>query len=297
MSDAVSVYEAMQSLDDVGSGRVKRLLEGGIKIPPQPRVLEELRKLMVRKEFDVRLLSRVINQDPGIAALLFKVVTNAAYRQHQPFESIEDILHAVGVRQTFNLVQAISLTSISGAKKHAQVYEAFWARSQTIAQFAMLIADERVAVCNIFPDQAYIAAIFHDCGVLLQLQRFPTYCAEMRLAEPGRWVQLAEEDQKFNADHCVVGYIVARHWCLPEFISDAIRFHHDIRHLEQHASRTMVAILQLAAELYYRDQRVPNPEWDLVKADVLPELGLNEDALPEFADIIFERFQNESDAA
>jgi hypothetical protein len=59
----------------------------------------------------------------------------------------------------------------------------------------------------------------------------------------------------------------------------------------------MVAILQLAAELYYRDQRVPNPEWDLVKAEVLPELGLDEGALPEFADIISERFHNESEAA
>jgi HD-like signal output (HDOD) protein len=293
MTAAVSVYEAMQALGAADGGRIKRLLEGGVKIPPQPRVLDELRKYMLRKEFDVRLLSRIINQDPGIAALLFKVVSNAAYHQHQPFESIEQILHSVGVRQTFNLVQAIALTTIGNAKAHPQVYEAFWARSQTVAQFAMLIADERVAVCNIFPDQAFVAAIFHDCGVLLQLQRFPTYCAEMRLGEPGRWVQLFDEDRKFNADHCVVGYIVARHWCLPEFICDAIRFHHDIHGIGQHASRTMVAILQLAIELYYRDQRVANPEWDLIKNDVLPELGLSEDALPEFADIINERFHGE----
>ena len=47
--------------------------------------------------------------------------------------------------------------------------------------------------------------------------------------EPGRWIELAEEDKKFNADHCVVGYIVARHWNLPDFIADAIRgYHHDI---------------------------------------------------------------------
>lgn len=297
MTNPLSLGEVTQSLGEVDASRIKRLLEGGVKIPPQPRVLEELRKCLLRKEFDVRVLTRIINQDPGIAALLFKIVTNTAYRQHQPFESIEQILHAVGVRQTFNLVQAISLVKLGGAKKHQQVYEAFWGRSQTIAQLAMLIADERVAVCNIFPDQAFIAAIFHDCGVLLQLQRFPTYCAEMHLDEPGRWVQLADEDRKFNADHCVVGYIVARHWCLPEFICDAIRFHHDIRHLGQHASRTMVAILQLAAELYYRDLRVPNAEWDLVKDDVLPELGLNEDALLEFVDVVMERFHGEASAA
>jgi HD-like signal output (HDOD) protein len=222
--------------------------------------------------------------------MLFKVVGNSAYRQHQPFNSVEEILHAVGTRQTFNLVQAISLTSLTDIKKNRQVYEAFLARSHTIAQLAMLIADERVAVCNIFPDQAYLAGIFHDCGVPLLMQRFPTYCTEMRLGTPGQWIDLAEEDRKFNADHCVVGYLVARHWCLPDFICDAIRYHHAIAELDGHAARSMVAILQLAIEIYFVDQHISNADWNAVCGDVLPELGLSEAALPEFIDIVLERF-------
>lgn len=289
-----SLFEVTQSLGEVDGARIKRLLEGGVKIPPQPRVVEELRKYMTRKEFDVRALARVINQDPGVTAMLFKVVGNAAYHQHQPFESVEDILHAVGVRQTFNLVQAIALTGMGDIKKNRLAYEAFWSRSQVVAQLAMLIADERIAVCNIFPDQAYMAGIFHDCGVLLLMQRFPTYCAEMKLDQPGCWTCMVEEDRKFNADHCVVGYLVARHWHLPEFICDAIRYHHAINELDMHASRTMVAILQLAIDIYYRDQRVPHPEWELVKDEVMAELGLDSDALLEFVDIIIERFHGDA---
>ena len=45
--------------------------------------------------------------------------------------------------------------------------------SRAIAQLAMLIAGRRVTVCNIFPDQAYLAGIFHDCGVPVLMQRFP----------------------------------------------------------------------------------------------------------------------------
>lgn len=290
MSGKASVFAISQSLGEVDAGRIKRLLENGIKIPAQPRVLEELRKLMLRKEMDVRALARVINQDPGMTAMLFKVVGNSAYRQHQPFDSVEAILHAVGIRQTFNLVQAIALTSMGEVHKNRAVYETFWARSQEIGQLAMLIADERIAVCNLFPDQAYLAGMFHDCGVLLLMQRFPTYCAEMKLGTPGQWICLIEEDRKFNADHCVVGYLVARHWHLPEFICNAIRFHHAIGELGEHDARSMVAILQLAIEIYYRGQRVPNPEWDLAKDDVLAELGLGEDSLPEFIDIVLERF-------
>ena len=115
----------------------------------------------------------------------------------------------------------------------------------------------------------------------------------MRLNEPGRWIELAEEDKKFSADHCVVGYLVARHWNLPEFICDAIRYHHEMSSMGLHAARSMVAILQMAMHLYYRDQAVPNPEWEGVQEDVLAELGLHEDALPEFIDVILEHFHSQ----
>jgi HD-like signal output (HDOD) protein len=290
---SVSLFETVKSLEPDEASRVKMLLERGVKIPPQPRVIEELRKLILRHELDVRILARVINQDPAITALLFKVVTSPAYRKLQPFDSVESILHSLGVKETYNIVQAISLATSGDVKKNRQAYEAFWARSQDIARLAMLIADERIAVCNIFPDQAYLAGVFHDCGVLLLMQRFPTYCAEMQIGAPGVWTDLLQEDKKFNAEHSVVGYLVARHWHLPEFICDAIRYHHDIRNMGLHASRTMVAILQLAIEIYYRDQRIDNPEWGPVKDEVLPELGLNEEALPEFVDVIVERFQSD----
>lgn len=290
----VTTGEVLTTLPDDQAKKIRRLLERGVAIPPQPRVLDELQRQIRAKVADVRVLARVIQQDPGITALLFKVVTSPAYRQHQPFESVEHILQAVGIQQTANLVRAIALAQLGDVKKNPRAYEAFWARSHAVAQLAMLIADERITVCNIFPDQAYAAGIFHDCGVLLLMQRFAIYCAEMKLDEPGRWVDLRAEDAKFSADHCVVGYLVAKHWHLPEFIADAIRFHHDILNMGTHVSRTMVGILQLAIEIYYRDQRVENPEWDLVKDEVLGELGLDEAALPEFVDVITERFHGDS---
>ena len=76
-STGSSVFEVTQSLGVDDGARIKRLLENGVRIPAQPRVLEELRKLMARSELDVRLLAKVINQDPGLTAMLFKVVGNS----------------------------------------------------------------------------------------------------------------------------------------------------------------------------------------------------------------------------
>ncbi len=291
-----SLAEIMASLDGASAERLKHFIERGVKIPPQPRVLEELRALLLRRVYDVRALAKVISQDPGVTAMLFKAVRSAAYRQHHPFETVEQVLHTLGVKETANLVVAVALSSIGDIKKNRRAYENFWARSQAVAQLAMLIADDRVAVCNIFPDQAYLAGMFHDCGVPVLMQRFSRYCADMHLSDQGIWIDLQEEDRKYRLDHCAVGYLVARHWALPAFICDAVRSHHEINLMGTHAARTMVAILQLAIELYAREQRLDNPEWAGVQEAVLAELGLHEDAIPEFADEILERFRTQSDS-
>jgi len=280
-------------ISDEENKKVKRLIEKGVSIPPQPRVLQELQEKMAGGVSDVRVLARIISQDPGVAAMLFKVVQSPVFRRFQPFSSLEHILQAVGLQQTSNLVRAIALSSSLPAKHNKKAFEAYWIRSQAISDLAMLIAEDRVAVCNIFPDQACLAGIFHDCGVPVLMQRFSTYCKDMHLEEPGRWINLAEEDARFNADHCVIGYLVGRHWKLPDFICDAIRYHHDITCIENHAARTMVAILQLAIQIYHQDQRMSNPEWDSVRGDVLDELGLSDDTLPELVDIILEDYHSQ----
>lgn len=279
----------LANLSENESKQVKRLFEKGVSIPPQPRVLQELYDQLTRGVADVRTYARVLAQDPGIVAALFKVARSASYRRFQPFDSVEHVLQALGLQQTANLVRAIALSSAMPAKHNRKAFEAFWSRSQAIAELAMLVAEERVAVCNIFPDQAYLAGVFHDCGVPVLMQRFTTYCKDMRLDEPGRWTDLAEEDRRFNADHCVVGYLVGKHWKLPDFICDAIRFHHDIERLESHTARTMVAILQLAIHVYHRNLHLPDPEWNSVQADVLDELGLSAETLPELVDVVLEQ--------
>ena len=66
--------------------------------------------------------------------------------------------------------------------------------------------------------------------------------------------------------------------------------------VQSQLARTMVAILQLAMEFHYRDQRIENPEWAQVRDEVLLELGIHDDAFPEFADEILERFNAQADA-
>lgn len=264
----------MEELTEQQAVSLKMLLDRGIKIPPQPKVAEQFRAMVERGERDVRRLAQVLAADPGITGMLFKVVRTPAYAQYQPFESIENILQAVGLKQSANLVMAIAF-GVCFPKKNAGAFEAYWARSRAIAQLAMLVAEFRFGNLGAAPDQAYLAGILHDAGVPAMMLRFPSYCESMDNNSLGKWADLATEDKKFFADHAVVGYLIGKHWHLPDYVCAAIRFHHDLAATTPIEALGMVAIIQYATELYYRDHRVDNPDWPLQRASVYDALNFS----------------------
>lgn len=279
--------ETQQALD---LKLMKGLLERGLKLPPQPKIVEELQKCQLRQERNLRVVARIIAQDAGTTALLFRAVQSPVYREHQPFASLEKILQALGIDPVVNLVQAIALATAATARTHRKAYERFWANSTAIAQLAMLVAEDRISVCNVFPDQAYLAGVFHDCGVPLLMERFPTYCRTLNLEQEPVWFHLEAEDRVYQTDHAVVGYFVAKHWKLPGIICDSIRFHHDLPRLDDHGARSLVAILQMALYLYCRNQHLDHPEWPQAGPAVLDELGMDAESFAEFTDEMLDRF-------
>ena len=276
----------LADLSEQQAASLKILLDRGIKIPPQPKVAEQFRALVERGERDVRRLAQVLAADPGLTGMLFKVVRTPAYAAYQPFESLEDILQAVGLKQSASLVVAIAF-GVCFPKKNTPALEAYWARSRAIAQLAMLVAEFRSNVLGVSPDQAYLAGILHDAGVPAMMLRFPNYCEAMGLS-PGQWASIAQEDRKFFAEHAVVGYLIGKHWHLPDYVCAAIRFHHDLASTTPVEAMGMVAVVQYATELYYRDQRVDNPDWPKQRAGIYEALNfVGQEDEQQTADAIF----------
>ena len=265
------------------------LVAKGIKIPPQPKVLLDLNKKLASEDFSVRSIARIIAADPGISAMLFKAARSPVFGRGKRFETIDQVIMVVGVKQTYNLVQAMALQS-SVTEGTRKILDIFWTRSQEIAQLAALIAVDRVSICNVFPDQAYMAGIFHGCGVPLLLQRFPDYCKSFQQDGNSCWPNLAEEDAKFDVDHCSIGYIVARHWGLPDFICSAIQYQNEMPHDEIGTVCTLVAILQLSIHFYCRISTIEHPDWNDIGEAVLYQLGIRPDEEQSYFEEVSERF-------
>ncbi len=265
------------------------LAASGVRIPPQPKVVLEMRELLLSDDYDIGSVAKVIAQDPGIVAMLFKVARSPVFKRAKVPTTLDQVLMIVGIKQTFNLVQAAALagTVSDGTRK---AFELFWTRAQEVAQLAALIAGDRVSVCNVFPDQAYMAGIFHECGVPVLMMRFPDYCKSLHLDDACCWPNLKDEDDKFHVDHVTVGYLVARHWKLPDFVCHAVQYHHEMPTEELGASISLISILQLAVHYYHRMNRQANPLWDLIGSRVLMEVGLAQDDEDDYFDQIVQLF-------
>jgi HD-like signal output (HDOD) protein len=266
-----------------------QLVASGVRIPPQPKVVIELQELLMTGDYDLRSVAKIIGQDPGIVSMLFKAAKSPVFKRSRELTSLDQILMTIGVKQTFNLVQAIALsTAVSDGTRKA--FDVFWIRAQEIGRIAALIAGDRVSVCNVFPDQAFMAGIFHECGVPVLMMRFPKYCEALQLQDACCWPSLSEEDARFSVDHVTVGYLVARHWKLPDFVCAAIRYHHELPSEELGAAISLVSILQLAIQFYHRLNRQENPVWKDIGLRVLAEIGISPDDESDYFDQISHLF-------
>lgn len=256
----------------------------GIQLPPQPRVLIELQRLLGSDDFDLRQAACVIAEDPALVALLFRIAKSPAFSRGRKIESLDQVLMVVGIRQVFALVQAESLVkSLSGGLERA--FETFWTRAREIAQLSALIADERRLVCRVPPEQAYLAGMFLECGVPVLMMRFPEYGKSLRRGNDAAWPDLAGEDQAIGVDHVAIGYLVTRHWGLPDSVCETVRHQQDPPE-EKTLGKTaaLLATVQMARHCHHRLHRSPDPSWGKLGSAVLAELGLAADEEKDYCE-------------
>lgn len=266
---------------------LENVLGSQINIPPQPAIVLEIDKLINKPNNQLSAIASLISKDVGMSAAIFKLVNSSYYKSPTRITGMQKAITILGMAQLTNLIKGLSLRKAIGGQELA--YEKFWERSEEIATLCGIVAAKQISACNIAVDQAYMAGLFHECGVPILMQHFPEYCKAFRLNQGSNWPDFHEEDRRFNTDHTVVGFLVTRHWNLPEFICQAVRFHHDRLNVD-HAALTLVSILQMARHLHKRIHHLADDEWADIGKQVLQEIGLSAEGSAEFMEDVLDTF-------
>ncbi|MDD3518301.1 MAG: HDOD domain-containing protein, partial [Chromatiales bacterium] len=206
----------------------------GVKLPPQPGVMIELYRLLAKPDLDLRAIAQVIERDLSLAARVLKVVNSPLYGLGRTIDSIPRAVQLLGVRNLVHVVTAVSLRQAMENHSHP-LTDRFFDLAHDIALIAAGLA-ERYGVMP--ADQAYTLGLFHDCGMLLMLQRFPDYGAFIEQTGVTTGEVLVElENARYDTNHAVVGYFLCRGWRLPDAVTEAVARHHRVRDvLAEHAA-------------------------------------------------------------
>lgn len=277
--------------DDSPSSQLDKILSTGLRIPPQPKILDQINELIERPKFSLAAVTKLIERDAGLCAAMFKLVNSPAYSVGSQVESVHKALAVLGISAVMQLVKAVELRR--ALPSDGPNYERFWERSNDIATLASLIAAKQVAACNIPPEQAYLAGLFHDCGVPILMNQYPDYCQTIAGCVGGNWALIQKEDAIFDTDHTIVGFLLARNWRLPEHVCDAIRYHHDLLSVQDKAL-TLVSILQMAIHLCNQLMGQGDEGWGDMRETVAREIGLGFGGVEEFEEEILEMFREEA---
>jgi HD-like signal output (HDOD) protein len=254
-----------------------------VSIPSPPPLLDELMRLLDAADSSMDRIGQVIQTDAGLTANLFRMLAKPIYGLRRPPETVAQAISLVGLTTVAELVKGISLEkAIYGESKF---YPWFWERANDIAGYAAAIAWKQRTACNIFPEHAKLAALFMDCGVPLLIQHIEKYEYAFITANGFVWPNVPSEDKRFDTDHAVVGYMAARYWKMPDYVCQAVRWHHDGVNVNEQ-SATLVAILQAAQHLYNLHSMKDDSDWAMQETVALREIGVAKEGLREFEEEI-----------
>ena len=209
--------------------KVRAILADGI--PTLPAYVFELSSLLSCLPVDLRRVCRVIRTDPSLAAQVIRLCNSAMLGLRGRVSNIEHAVILLGTERLRTLVLTCSLIECVGNFLAPNELQSFWQHSLLTATLS-----ERSALCLHYSEaeQAYLAGLLHDLGVLpLLVLALPPKGPKLA---PGAimWGESMElERQQFGVDHCLVGKCIGLSWNFAPEIIDVLEHHHQPQEARQ----------------------------------------------------------------
>jgi putative nucleotidyltransferase with HDIG domain len=238
---------------------------------------------------------KVIEQDQAVAARLMQVVNSAHCGLRTPASDLKTAVTLLGAERVRNLALTVSMGSMfSNNSTDARFnIERLWDHSVCVASIARMIA-QRKDYSD--PDEAYLAGLLHDLGLLVICQHLTKLVPRIfDLCEKGLALSVAES-QVLAFDHAQLGAYIARRSSFPQRLITAIDYHHDPLNCPEEG-RELTRIVSVANYLTTRHgrgsiegRRLPAPP-----EGVLGPMGLTLQAFRELWDDLPETIANVSE--
>jgi HD-like signal output (HDOD) protein len=192
-------------------------------------------------------LHKIVSHDPVLVTRILKVVNSAFYGLPGQVASVERAIVLLGLNAIKNIAVAASIGQMFRGVKLCEQYTAkdLWTHCLSVACVSREIA--KLAKLPL-ADEAFLAGMIHDVGVLVSLQTWPEQLRSVcdQAAVGGRFIDL--EMNVIGVDHQMLGRALAAKWQFPASCQMVAGQHHAPVEITD-TSRVLVNIVHAADTL------------------------------------------------
>ncbi|MGD8524069.1 MAG: HDOD domain-containing protein, partial [Desulfobacterales bacterium] len=247
---------------------------GKIDAPVMPQIVREVERVIQQATSSVDDVVRVVKNDPVISLRLIAIANSPVYRGVQQIESLNHAIPRIGLKETQNIVIAISLKSLYTAKRlqFQSLMDELWLHVLACAYGAKLIA-QHLKLDD--PDKYFLMGLIHDIGKALLLKAFTD-------DSKSEFLNIGVVKANLQEGHVSLGAEMLKRWGFSDGFINVISHHEDIEFSPQAGKELLVIHLanMLTRNIGYSlfDNEIDIAELDSAKlleidADALENIG------------------------
>lgn len=232
-----------------------------------------------------RDLHDIIKSDPALSARLLKVVNSAFYGLPGQVATIDRAIVLLGLSTVKNIAIAASISRLFTGERISETFTGkdIWRHSVAVAVLTRQIY-KQVFGHQPDADEAFLAGLIHDLGLLVVRQAFPEQLAQVidTCSKQGGSF-CAIEEQIIGANHQIFGQQLAAKWKFPTRLRTVLAYHHSVELLTPE-NQAMAAVVHVA-DTVAAQEKIGFP-LTAAEQTITPELldciDLSADILEEF---------------
>jgi HD-like signal output (HDOD) protein len=218
-----------------------------------PEITVKIVKLVEDPKSTAQDLHTLIANDPALCARVLKVVNSAFYGLPGQIASINRAIVLLGLNAVKNIAIAASLAKLFKGGDVTSAFSAkdLWTHSMAVAAASKMISD---AVKLGLADEAFLAGLIHDIGIVVELQASRDKLAQVinkvcpKRAGPLAADMLVTEEEILGANHQDFGKGLCEKWKFPKSFAYVTGHHHNPLQLPSEC-RTLASVVCIADHL------------------------------------------------
>lgn len=204
-----------------------KLLDRIDKLPALPNVISMALRKIEDARSSITDIARAISADDGLVANILKLANSAYYGFPRRVVSVTEAIVILGLNTLKSLIYTTLAKDILGkeVKGYALDKGELWRHSIACAIISREIARKR-RLGDI--EAFFTAGLLHDIGkTVLDEYIQPEYGEVVSRVSESKVPFNVIEKELLGFDHQEVGGLLAKKWNLPDFLTSAIRYHHN----------------------------------------------------------------------